>query len=72
MKKYPVDSTAMTSVGYDAEAEILEIQFKSGGAIRQFYAVPSEVFDEFMAAESQGDYFNTNIHGKFEEKRVDS
>lgn len=71
MKKYPVESTAMTSVGYDSAEKLLEIQFKNGGAIRQFYGVPQELFDEFMAAESLGEFFNTNIHGKFEEKRVD-
>ena len=71
MKKYPVESTAMTAVGYDAVERILEIQFKNGGAIRHYYEVPQELFDEFMAAESQGDFFNTNIEGKFSEKRVD-
>ena len=71
MKKYPVDSAAMTSVGYDADQRVLEIQFKNGGAIRQFYEVPEEIFDDLMAADSQGDYFNTAIHGKFEERRVD-
>lgn len=71
MKKYPVDSEAMTSAGYDADAKILEIQFKNGGAIRQFYEVPAEVFDNLMAAESQGDFFNTEINGKYKEKRID-
>lgn len=71
MKKYPVESEAMTSVGYDHEARILEIQFKNGGAIRQFYNVPAEVFDDMMAAESQGEFFNTEINGKYSEKRID-
>lgn len=71
MKKYPVDSEAMTSVGYDAEAQILEIQFKNGGAIRQFYKVPVNIFDDLMAAESQGEFFNAEINGKYLEKRVD-
>ena len=71
MKKYPVDSEAMTSVGYDAEAHILEIQFKNGGAIRQFYDVPATVFDDLMAADSAGDFFNTQISGKYTEKRID-
>lgn len=71
MKKYPVESSAMTSVGYDAEAHILEVQFKNGGAIRQYYGVSQQVFDELMAANSQGDFFNLNINGKYSEKRVD-
>ena len=71
MKKYPVDSEAMTSVGYYADAQILEIQFKTGGAIRQFYNVPAAVFDDMMAADSQGDFFNTEINGKYLEKRID-
>jgi hypothetical protein len=71
MKKYPVDSDAMTSVGYDATSRTLEIQFKNGGAIRQYYDVPAEVFDDMMAADSQGDFFNTEINGKYSEKRID-
>ena len=71
MKKYPVESEAMTSVGYDPKAQTLEIQFKNGGAIRQFYRVPHKVFDDMMAADSQGDFFNTEINGKYSEKRID-
>lgn len=72
MKKYPIESEAMTSVGYDADERILEVQFKNGGAIRQYFGVSQEVFDDFMGADSQGDFFNLNINGKYSEKRVDS
>ncbi|HEY1024395.1 MAG TPA: KTSC domain-containing protein [Sphingobacteriaceae bacterium] len=71
MKKYPVESSVMTSAGYDAETRILEVQFKNGGAVRQYYDVSQALFDDFMAAESAGDFFNLHINGKYPEKRVD-
>lgn len=57
MDRIPVTSTTMTSVGYDPEARILEIEFM-GGAIYQYLEVPEEMFRDLLAAESKGRYFN--------------
>lgn len=57
MERVPVDSTTMTSIGYDAEARILEIEF-TGGAIYQYLDVPEEIYQELLNAESKGRYFN--------------
>ena len=32
---------------------------------------PATVFDDLMAADSAGDFFNTQISGKYTEKRID-
>ncbi len=58
MDRVPVVSTTMTSVGYDAETRTLEIEF-TGGALYQYFDVPEEIYQELMAAESKGTYFNT-------------
>lgn len=64
MRRAAVDSTTMRSVGYDSGQQILEIEFTSG-AIYQYLEVPAKVFDELMAAESKGRYFNHEIRDDY-------
>jgi len=40
MKRQPVESSNLASVGYDAARQILEIEFNHGG-IYQYYDVPT-------------------------------
>jgi len=71
MERNYVESKAITSIGYDTDNAILEIEFKSNGApVWQYYDVPQYVYDEMMCAESQGTYFHANIRGKYTESRV--
>ena len=60
MKRIPVESSSLSSVGYDSENAILEIEFKSGG-IYQYSGVPQDVYDSLMNAESKGKYFHQHI-----------
>ncbi len=60
-----VESDVIHAIGYDDETSVLEIIFNSG-AIYQYRGVPRQVFDEFMCAESKGNYFQTNIRDEFE------
>jgi hypothetical protein len=69
IERTPVDSTNLASVGYDAAARVLEIEFHSGGVYR-YREVPRAVFDALLAAESKGRYFLEHIRGKFAFDRV--
>ncbi|MBA2351953.1 MAG: KTSC domain-containing protein [Burkholderiales bacterium] len=60
MKRISVISSAINSIGYDAETGILEIEFAGGNAY-QYYDVPHHVYDEMMHAESLGAYVNEAI-----------
>lgn len=60
MKRISVISSAINSIGYDAESGILEIEF-AGGSAYEYYDVPHEVYDEMMHAESLGAYVNETI-----------
>ncbi len=60
MKRISVISSAINSISYDAETEILEIEF-SGGTAYEYYDVPQQVYDEMMHAESLGAYVNESI-----------
>jgi hypothetical protein len=61
----PVASSNIASVGYDAEMQILEIEFQHG-AIYQYLDVPNEVYNGLMNAGSKASYFMNEIKPKFE------
>ncbi|WP_231184655.1 KTSC domain-containing protein [Haladaptatus sp. DYF46] len=65
----PVDSTSLTSVGYDPEEEILEIEFHSGGVYR-YADVPQSVYQELLSARSHGSYFHENVRGAYDYRRI--
>ena len=69
MDRQNVDSTLATSVGYDSANSILEIEFKTTGAVWQYYDVPENVFNEMMNG-SIGKYFHSNIKGQYAESQV--
>ena len=60
MERQAVKSSNLSEVGYDADTQVLEVQFKKG-AIYQYFDVPVEVYDELMEAESIGKAFSTMI-----------
>ena len=69
MKRQSVESSNLASIGYDAENEILEVEFKHGG-IYQYFNVPVNVYDELMNAESHGVYFSANIRNDYEFQKI--
>lgn len=69
MKRTPVDSSLVRSVGYDAQNEILEIEFQSGG-VYQYFDVPALVHEELMNAGSKGHYFLDEIRDLYGYQRV--
>jgi hypothetical protein len=72
MERQAVKSSNLSEVGYDADTQVLEVQFKKG-AIYQYFDVPVEVYDELMEAESIGKAFGTMIKaGDFKYSAVGS
>ncbi|MEA5056120.1 MAG: KTSC domain-containing protein [Anaerotignum propionicum] len=64
MERQYIDSSMITSIGYDATSCILEVEFKRG-IIWQYHEFPEYMWYEFQSAESQGKYFNSNIREQF-------
>ena len=60
MERQSVESSNLASIGYDAENEILEVEYKHGG-VYQYFDVPENVYEELMDADSHGQYFDRNI-----------
>ena len=56
----PVTSTSVCSVGYDAESQILEVEFV-GGAVYQYFGVTEAHYRGLMTAASKGKYLDRHI-----------
>jgi hypothetical protein len=70
MHRTPVDSRAVTSVGYDPSLQVLEIEYKPAG-VYDYFDVPLEVFEKLLVAESIGEYVNGKVKPYFDFQKVD-
>ncbi len=57
MKRVALQSSSLRSPGYDPEQQILEVEFSSG-ALYRYEAVPPEVVQALLEADSLGRHFN--------------
>ncbi len=60
MKREPVESQALHSVGYDPESRVLEVEFESG-AVYRYFDVPVSLYAGLMKAASHGEYFARHV-----------
>jgi hypothetical protein len=60
MERERVDSSSLSSVGYDPRSETLEVEFRNGGVYR-YLEVPEDAWRMLQSAESKGSYLNTHI-----------
>jgi KTSC domain len=61
MDRLPIDSTLIRSVGYDFANSILDVELLPGGRVYRYFDVPLSIYNELMAADSKGSYFNESI-----------
>lgn len=64
MERTPVASSNIASIGFDAETETLEVEFKSG-LVYQYYNVPQFMHEQIVTASSVGAFFNANVRNAF-------
>ncbi len=69
MKRFPVASSNLRSVGYDAASQTLEVEFKDSG-VYQYYGVPEPVYQGLMGAGSKGGYLADYVRGVYRYRRV--
>ncbi|WP_254510273.1 KTSC domain-containing protein [Anatilimnocola floriformis] len=65
MERIPVTSTSFTSIGYEPDSRILEVEF-TRGAVFRYYDVPVEEYNALMAHDSIGRGFNAIIKNRYE------
>ncbi len=69
MDRQRVSSSNLESVGYDANDEILEIKFHSGG-IYQYSNVPLEKYESLLNSPSKGSYFARFIKDRYRYRKI--
>jgi len=69
MDRNLVSSSNIVSVGYDEGNETLEVEFRDG-AVYQYYNVGRAVYDQFLAAQSKGQFLAYQIKNVFPYSRV--
>lgn len=74
IKHFPVESTAIESVGYAVGTRTLEILFKgrSGkpGGLYQYPDVPASIYLALMASDSKGQFLAQHITGVYTPTRI--
>ena len=69
MERKRLNSSRIRSVGYDARAQLLEIEF-SDGKVVQYRGVSPEVHRQFMSAPSATSFFEDKIDESFPSSRI--
>ena len=62
MDRKLVSSSELSSVGYDGDSQLLEVEFRVG-TIYQYHNVPADVHAALLKASSIGRFFNEHIIG---------
>lgn len=70
MFREPVVSESIAAIGYDDDAEALEVEFVSG-AVYRYRGVPQDVFEDLRQAPSKGAHFNQHIKDAYAWEQVE-
>jgi len=66
---HPVSSTNIAAVGYDAESQIVYVQFLNGSTYA-YKGVPEHEFENLRTAPSVGSYLNRNYKNVYPYERA--
>ncbi len=69
IRRQPVASTGIASIGYSKRLHVLEIEFVNGAVYRYVQVAPS-VHRQLMVADSKARYYDANIKGNYYSVRV--
>ena len=67
MRRTPVESSAISSIGYEARSKTLEVEFQSG-SVYDYREVPRDVYESFLASSSKGRFFARRIRNLYESR----
>lgn len=69
MRRIPVESSDIVSIGYDPHERILEVEF-GGDRIYRYREVAPDIHAQFMKADSYGQYFFAHINGRYRYEKL--
>lgn len=62
-------STEIEWIGYEEKSSMLQVEFIAGGTY-QYQNVQPEIYQDFLVADSHCKYFESNIKGQYQYRRV--
>jgi hypothetical protein len=69
VKRTPVDSAALLSVGYDSQSQVLEVEF-AAGSLYQYFDVPEAVYLAMLDSGSKGRFFAEHIKERYNFREI--
>ena len=69
IRRQPVDSSAIASIGYSKRLHALEIEFVNG-AIYRYLEVPRSMYRQLIKADSKARFYTKNIRGRYRSVHV--
>lgn len=69
MRRDPVVSSNVASVGYDEESGTLEVEFHNG-SVYQYFDVPNAIYAGLISADSVGGFLAAHVKGTHRYSRV--
>jgi hypothetical protein len=69
MRREPVESSVVRSLGYDRDKRVLEIEFHND-RVYQYFVVPHSIYQQLRAAPSFGRYFNEHVRDRYPVRQV--
>jgi lysyl-tRNA synthetase class 2 len=64
IKRVPVESRALATIGYSKRIRALEIEFRNG-AIYRYLDVPPAIYRALIRAPSRARFYHENVRGKY-------
>ncbi len=69
MKREDVDSSIISTIGYDKSENTLELEYKNG-IIYQYFDVPPKMYKKLIKASCVDHFLNTSIRNVYPYKSV--
>jgi hypothetical protein len=69
MELKPVKSSNISAVGHDPETQELQVEFVGGG-VYAYDAVPADIHEALMKAESVGKFFHAQIKNAYKTRKL--
>ena len=65
-----VDSSNIEAIGYEENAQELHVRFLKSGETYVYFGVEVWVYQDFMQADSKGQYLNTQIRNRYQFQKM--
>jgi hypothetical protein len=64
MRRVPIVSISIASIGYEADSRVLEIEFRESGKVYRYFDVPPGEYEAFLQSPSKGSYLNQTLKNR--------